>query len=134
MMMMSPQSTQSRNKTKQKQKGNVLIVEDDAGMAEVMGVALLQAGYGVKAVHSRDDAVPMLEKNIYQFILLDFFTPGIDAAQFVAFVRARSPLSKIILITDQTIVSQEAKGLGLSHWIGKPFDPDQLLSLIASLA
>jgi len=113
---------------------NVLIVEDNWDTAETIWLTLAHAGYGARAVHSRDEALDVLEhRYIYDAIILDLNMPGITAAQFVKTVRQVYPRIHIILITASNEAARAAKSLGVHHWIGKPFLPDDVLECLHSM-
>ena len=81
------QRTESR-----KPKENVLVVEDDSDLAETLVTALTVAGYGVRAVSTRDEALRAIRRNLYHIVLLDFKMPGLAANDFLAEVN-RQPLA-----------------------------------------
>jgi DNA-binding response OmpR family regulator len=109
---------------------NVLLIEDDVDTAEMLSLLLLREGYGVRRSVTRDLAFAILDRYLYDVIIMDLYMPGMAAAEFIAHVRSRSPRTKFILITAADRAEQEAKALGISAWIGKPFQPEQLLEAI----
>ena len=111
--------------------GNVLIVEDDKDTADTLVVVLASAGYGVRKVSNRDSALQVLKSNLYQCIVLDFYMPGMPAKDFMAALKRVQPLSKVLLITAANEVEVEAKKLGVTCYLGKPFENEALLKLVA---
>jgi DNA-binding response OmpR family regulator len=107
---------------------NVLVIEDHADTAKTIGEFLMTEGYGVRVVESRDLALIVLDSNLYDFIIMDLFMPGLPAEDFVDHVHRRCR-SQIILITATEWARQEAQKLGVHTWLGKPFEPEQLLRI-----
>lgn len=109
---------------------NVLIIEDNADTAESLQLALVYEGFGVRSVQNRDEGLLALKKNIYQFILLDYFMPGLGAKDFLDAARQHAPIAKAILITAATDAEEKARELGLKYWLGKPIQPSNLIALL----
>jgi CheY-like chemotaxis protein len=80
-------------------RGNVLVVEDDNDIATTITVIISDAGYGVRKVSSRESALKVLQDNLYQCVLVDYYMPGMSADVFTTTLKAIQPLSKIVLIT-----------------------------------
>ena len=102
---------------------NILIIEDDADTAEVLAVELLRAGYGVRKVASREDALAILDTYLYDYILMDYHMPGMKAGEFVDRARQKRPSLKVVLMTAGFDVAQHAAELGIEFCLPKPFDP-----------
>ena len=112
---------------------NVLIIEDDADTAEALQVTLLYEGYGVRTVKNRDEAMLAIKQNLYHFILLDYFMPGVSAQEFISAVKVHSPMTQLVLITAAQYAQQKARELKLKHWLGKPILPTDLISLLQKI-
>lgn len=100
-------------------KGNILVIEDEKTTAEFVALVLIRAGYGVRLVNSRDDALKLIAT--YQYILLDYNMLGMSAEQFLKEAETQIPLSKIVLMSATVDAAEAAKRLGLKNWIVKPF-------------
>jgi len=98
--------------------------------ANVIGMFLMQEGYGVRCVESRDHALVVLQAYLYDVIIMDFFMPGMGAAEFVTESRRRCPRSKFLLITATNIAAEQAAKIGINEFLGKPFKPEELLPII----
>jgi DNA-binding response OmpR family regulator len=108
---------------------NVLIIDDDADVAYSIATCLKAEGYGVHTVESRDKALLVLDSYLYDFIIMDLFMTGLPANEFIAAVRNQFR-SKIILISGAQHVAQQAQRLAVPLWLGKPFEPEQLLHML----
>ena len=112
-------------------KGNVLVIEDDPDTAETVALIVRGAGYGVRTAVNREAALLVLQSNLYDIIIMDLMMPGMGPIEFMQKVRTHAPLSKFILMTATSRVASQARNLGMTWWIGKPFDPNQLLDTIS---
>ncbi len=109
---------------------NVLVIEDNPDIMQTLGMILMGKGYGVRPVSSRDEALRVLSHYLYDVIIMDLFMPGIGPVEFIKEARLRCPRSQYILLTASEHVEKEADTLGILHWIGKPFDPDDVLEAV----
>jgi PAS domain S-box-containing protein len=110
----------------------VLLVDDDptnrlvaVGLLEVVGMAVDVATDGAMAVE-------MAGKAEYEIILMDVRMPKMDGPEATRLIRQDQPDLPIIAMTANAIRSQEEECLaaGMSDFIGKPFEPAQLYSVI----
>jgi DNA-binding response OmpR family regulator len=114
----------------EKMNANILIVEDDRDCAATIAMILTQEQYGVREVASRDAALSILDSYLYDVIIMDLFMPGLGPKEFISEVRRRHARSEIILLTAADIVPKAVKDLELLHWLGKPFQPDDLVKTV----
>ncbi len=110
--------------------GNILIIEDSMDTAETVALFLMREGYGVRSVPSRNDALLVLDSYLYDIILMDHMMPGLGAQEFLKEARHRCPRSKIILMTAGHVAKEQAEKLGITQWLGKPFELNALLQSI----
>jgi DNA-binding response OmpR family regulator len=116
-------------------KGNVLIVEDDPDTAEVLQKVLSDEGYGVGVVNSRDEALRMLKRYIYDFILLDYWMSGLSIDDFLAGIaQPAHARTKVILMTAAGTAEMIARRLSIDDWLGKPFFPQELIDKLDELS
>ena len=114
-------------------RGNVLIVEDDSDTGETVVAILKRAGFGTRLVSSRDAALFAVTLYLYDFILIDVSMPGITIDEFLK--RSHEFRTAVVILMSSVVVSdQEAARLGVTHTLKKPFGPDELLALLASIA
>jgi DNA-binding response OmpR family regulator len=110
-------------------KGNVLVVEDDPDTAETWIWILAKAGYGVRKAPDRDTALRLMNSNLYSYVVLDLFMPGMSAEIFMQQMRER-PQVKVILITAASDVEHEARRLKIDNYLGKPVSEESLLNAL----
>lgn len=112
----------------------ILVVEDHKpmvgaieGILEMNGYAVLTATNGVEALQVMEDAVPDL-------IIADILMPEMDGYAFYREVRKRVEWRSIPLIFLTSMAEREdiqkGRDLGVSSYITKPFDPEDLLAAV----
>jgi DNA-binding NtrC family response regulator len=114
----------------QKQKC-VLIVDDDEGMRDTL-TAILKREYRVLRVSSGEAALPILNRDDVDLMLLDVRLPGISGFEVLRIVKENYGLIEVIMISAITEVETAVQAMkhGAYHYITKDFDYDQLRSLV----
>lgn len=114
---------------------NVLVVEANDDFVDTIAGVLESAGYNAHTAVTRDDALQLVElkRTAYNFIVMDHDMPDLNPAEFVAAVRADSPQSMLILISDKD-AAKKAHELSIEHYLEKPFDPKEILSQLKTFA
>jgi excisionase family DNA binding protein len=108
----------------------VLIVDDDARVREYVRVNLELEGYAVREAGSAQEGLAALEEQPPDLILLDVMMPEMDGWEMLRRVRERHGVEAIPVIMFSGKVeeaSAEAASRGARGFIGKPFDPQQLI-------
>ncbi|MFA4915881.1 MAG: response regulator [Syntrophales bacterium] len=115
--------------------GNILIVDDSPTLRASIGFCLQNAGYEIfEAINGQDglEALTRLkeEGESVSLIITDMNMPVMDGIRFIKEVKD-TPFRFIpilVLSTEtQEELKKEAKRLGASGWLLKPFRPEQLL-------
>jgi len=105
----------------------VLVVDDDARVREYVRVNLEAAGYVVGEAASADEALGAIDGEAPDLVLLDVVMPGIDGWQLLKRLQERYGSIPVIMFSGQLDESREAAERGAHGFIGKPFDPQQLV-------
>lgn len=108
----------------------ILIVEDEKPIANLIRLSLTKEGYSCTCAFDGLAAVDLLEKNLYDLILLDVMLPHVDGFELLEYIR---PLEvPVIFITAKDSVLDKVKGLrlGAEDYIVKPFEIIELLARI----
>ena len=107
----------------------VLVVDDDARLREFMRVNLEMEGYSVREASSADEALAALEDQAPELVLLDVVMPGVDGWQMLQRMQERHGSIPVIMfsgkVDDQSAADAESRGA--RAFVGKPFDPQQLI-------
>lgn len=113
----------------------IMVVDDSLTMRKITSRLLQRAGYRVITAKDGVEALELLQDEMPAVMLLDIEMPNLDGYEVVRAVRANSRLSHlpIIMITSRTADKhrQYALKLGVNHYMGKPFDEEELLAAIA---
>jgi excisionase family DNA binding protein len=113
-------------------KPRILIVDDDPNLREFLRANLETDGYLVKEAGSAEEGLAVLEEEPPDLILLDVMMPKVDGWEMLRLVRERHGVESIPVVMFSGKVEEEgeaaAQERGAQAFIGKPFDPEQLLA------
>jgi len=114
-----------------KQGPIVLIVDDDERVREYVRVNLEMEGYSVREASSAEQGLAVLEEVSPDLILLDVMMPEVDGWEMLRRVQARHGVGAIPVVMFSGKVDEEstedAAARGAQGFLGKPFDPQQLI-------
>jgi len=113
----------------------VLIVEDSQSLRDVLKTVLEREGYQVDACPAAEEAIEAVSENHFSLILSDFKLPGMNGLEFLKETRGKSPTVPFVVMTafGSVDVAVEAMKGGANDFITKPFEPNQLCSLIRDM-
>jgi two-component system nitrogen regulation response regulator GlnG len=114
----------------------IWIVDDDEAIRFVLERALNRAGYAVQAFSSVADVRAALEGDQPQVIVTDIHLPDADGLVLLDDLRARQWDIPVIAMTAFSDLDQAVTAfkLGVFEYIAKPFDLDQVLSVVERAA
>ncbi|MDR3212735.1 MAG: Hpt domain-containing protein [Azoarcus sp.] len=114
----------------------VMVVDDSLTVRKITTRMLEREGYRVITAKDGVDAIETLIDDIPDVILSDIEMPRMDGFEFVRNLRADTRLRKVpvIMITSRLADKHRdyAMEIGANHYLGKPYQEDELLGLIAS--
>ncbi|HYX77112.1 MAG TPA: response regulator [Gaiellaceae bacterium] len=109
----------------------ILIVDDDERVREYVRVNLEMEGYTVREAGSADQGLEVLEEVSPDLVLLDVMMPEVDGWEMLRRVRERHGTDAIPVVMFSGKVDEgvagEAAARGAQGFVGKPFDPQQLI-------
>ena len=109
----------------------VLLVDDDERVRELVRVDLEFEGYTVREAGSAEEGMTAIEEAKPELILLDVMMPHVDGWEMLRHVQERHGVGAIpvIMFSGQVdaAAAAEAGRQGATSFIGKPFDPQQLI-------
>jgi excisionase family DNA binding protein len=112
-------------------KPSILIVDDDDRLREFVRVNLEMEGYIVREAASVEQGLAALEEESPDLILLDVMMPQVDGWEMLRRVQERHGVGAIPVVMfsgkvdDETLADAESRGA--QAFIGKPFNPQQLI-------
>lgn len=120
----------------------ILIVDDEPDAVEYLTAILEDQSYQVFSAHNAEKGIELLEKDSPDLILVDAIMPGASGLDFILRVRRNATCSKlpIIVITGKAEILEDRCSSYLQRFgvappdefLEKPFDPEDLLELIAT--
>ncbi|MDQ6900831.1 MAG: response regulator transcription factor [Candidatus Dormibacteraeota bacterium] len=114
----------------------VLIVEDDAELAESLHRGLEELGLAVDTVGDEGETLAAVAVVSYDVIVLDVMLPGRDGFAVTRELRSRKLRTPVLMLTGLGAVEDKVKGLesGADDYLVKPFALKELVARIRALA
>ncbi|RYP88403.1 response regulator transcription factor [Nocardioides guangzhouensis] len=112
-------------------KGRVLVVDDDASLAEMLTIVLRQEGFDSRVCSRGDRALAEFRDYRPDVLLLDLMLPGKDGIDVCKEIRAESGVP-IVMLTAKGDTVDVVVGLesGADDYVVKPFKPKELVARI----
>lgn len=113
-------------------KPKILIVDDELQIIQMVQLCLEKAGFEVATAENAENAMKMLQLDLYDTILTDVMMPGLDGIAFLGQVHQKWPEMPVILMTGfaQMQMAVNAIKFGAFDFIHKPFDFEHLLKTV----
>jgi DNA-binding response OmpR family regulator len=113
---------------------HLLLVEDDARLADMLQDYLGQAGFRATVASCGTDALQRLATEHFNAVVLDLMLPDMDGLDVCRRVRSRSDLP-ILMLTARGEPMDRIVGLelGADDYLPKPFEPRELLARLRSI-
>jgi excisionase family DNA binding protein len=109
----------------------VLIVDDDEQLRQYVRVALETEGYAVREAGSAEEGLRVLEETTPNLVLLDVMMPQVDGWEMLRRVNEAHGTGTIPVVMFSGKVGEQEAGdaasRGAQGFIGKPFDPQELI-------
>jgi excisionase family DNA binding protein len=110
----------------------VLIVDDDERLREYVRVNLEMEGYTVHEAGSAEEGMKVLDELRPDLVLLDVMMPKVDGWEMLQLMHERHGVGSIPVVmfsgkVDEAVADQAAER-GAQGFIGKPFDPQELIA------
>ncbi len=115
----------------------VLVVDDDHELCQSLWDLLRERGYRAGLAHDVHDVRGSLHERSYQVVLIDMKLPQGDGNEVLRIVRSENPQARTLIITGHTDIDalvQQALASGADAVCYKPFNVDELLKTVQSLA
>lgn len=108
----------------------VLIVEDEKPISELIRLSLSKAGYYCLCAYDGAEAANILEKELFDLVLLDVMLPGVSGFELLEYIQPTG--TPVIFITAKNSLDDRVKGLrmGAEDYIVKPFEIMELLARV----
>ena len=114
---------------------NILIVEDEAALANALEHILKKAGHITDVVGDGQSALDFVRGFSYDLVLLDVMLPKLDGFTMVRQLRTEGISVPVLMLTARSAVPDRVAGLnaGADDYLTKPFDPEELLARVNAM-
>ena len=111
----------------------VLVVDDEASIADGLRLTLEAEGYSVRIAGSVRTALGAMAQAEAHVAIVDLMLPDGDGLSLTRELKTRDPALEVIVITAYGSVRkamEATKGAGAFHIVEKPFEPEEVLGLV----
>jgi two-component system, OmpR family, phosphate regulon response regulator PhoB len=117
--------------------GKVLLVEDDAALAELVSWHLEREGFEVERTPDGEEALLLAAESPPDLVLLDWMVEGLSGIEVCRRLRRRNETANlpIIMLTARGEEEDRVRGLetGADDYVTKPFSPRELIARVAAV-
>lgn len=118
-------------------KTRILLVEDESDIGRIIQLAMQALGmpYEMDLAMSAEEGIDLWERQPYDLLLTDFNLRGMTGLDLVKHIREQGHLIPTVLFTayDSQQVRRDARELGVSAYIPKPFFMDEFVDQVRNL-
>jgi len=111
----------------------VLLIEDEPGLVMTVTDLLTGEGYEVDSATDGEAGARRAMSGDFDLIVLDWTLPRKSGAEVCAELRQAGADVPVLMLTARGQVADRVTGLGADDYMGKPFDPAELLARIEAL-
>src|SRR6476661_4061307 len=114
----------------------ILVVEDDAKMAELLRRGLSNEGHNVTIATEGTTGLEQAQSRNFEVVLLDIMLPGVDGLTIAKRLRSAGNRVPVLMLTARDAVSDIVRGLdlGADDYLTKPFSFDVLKARLRVIA
>lgn len=114
----------------------VLVVDDEAELADVVARGLRQTGMAVDVATSGEDALFKIDVNSYDLLVLDRQMPDMTGDEIARELVSRSERPRILMLTAASEIEDRVEGLelGADDYLVKPFEMAELVARLRAIA
>lgn len=114
-------------------KDSVLIVDDDEMILESLETILNNEGYLTQTAKTGKEALSKTDNEFFNAVLIDIRLPDMTGLELLSQIKDTTPKMKKLILTGypDTPTAIEAVNQKADAYLVKPFDPEELLKLIA---
>jgi len=117
--------------------GTILIVEDEADIADLVKYHLEREGLAARTVGDGKQALDLIVRDHPDLIILDLMLPGMDGLEMCRRLRGQSATQRIpiIMLTARAEEVDRIVGLeiGADDYVAKPFSPRELVARVKAV-
>ena len=114
----------------------ILICEDNKLAMKTLSVILEREGYKTETAADGNEAIMLIQKNIYDLILVDIHLPYHSGLELVRYLRSdlkkETPVLIVTAFSDPQMQKQAGE-LGINGYVVKPFNPSDIIRQIRAI-
>lgn len=113
----------------------ILLVDDEAELADALAQVLQRKGYSVTVAYDGDRGSQLAQSETYDLLILDWMLPGQSGLELCQGLRARGQVTPVLFLTAKDTVDDRVDGLdaGADDYLIKPFELKELLARVRAL-
>jgi DNA-binding response OmpR family regulator len=112
----------------------VVVVEDDASIADLVDLYLREAGYRVLLAPTGERGLDLIEQHRPVLVVLDIGLPGIDGLEVCRRIRSTSSVPVLFLTArDGEVDRIVGLELGADDYVTKPFSPREVVARVRAI-
>ncbi len=129
---MPNEATQTEAPRAGSQRGQILIVDDEASVCDLLSEKLTLEGFACCSCQSGPEALALLEQQSFDAVISDLSMPGMTGLGLLGQCRRKYPRSAFLMITgvDDVRVGVQAMRQGAADYLVKPFQLDAVLGAV----
>jgi two-component system, OmpR family, phosphate regulon sensor histidine kinase PhoR len=115
---------------------SILVIDDEYGVRSGIRQILELEGFAVEVAETGREALALLDQRPFDIALIDYQLPDLDGLTLLATMRSRKLATMTCMITAYANIDTAiaATRQGIDFFLPKPFSPDDLLGVIATLS
>jgi DNA-binding NtrC family response regulator len=118
-----------------KEKGKILVVDDQESMRALLQDMLEVIGYDVMLAEGGEQALAILRENEFALVLSDLNMPGMDGTALLRSIKSSTPNLPVVIITGYGTFHTEKRVMkeGADGYISKPCTINKIDKTLASI-
>ncbi|OOV29990.1 response regulator [Flavobacterium sp. LM5] len=115
---------------------NLLIIENDTMTSDILSIILEREKFNLTIAKDGNEAISLVQKKPFDLILIAILIPprsGLEVINYLSKNYPNIPIVALSNLADEEKTVEEAFQLGVSDFIAKPFNPNELLLRIKRL-
>jgi DNA-binding response OmpR family regulator len=114
--------------------GTIVVIEDEAGIADLVELYLRQEGFRVLQADDGERGLEIVRRERPRLVVLDVGLPGVDGLEVCRRLRAESHVPVLMLTArDGEIDRVLGLELGADDYVTKPFSPRELMARVKAI-
>ena len=112
----------------------ILVIEDDVAFCKLVEKFLTKNGYETATAFSAEEARSKAKSGLFDLILTDLRLPDSDGMTLLTEFKMEFPFTPVVLMTGYSDINTAVKAIknGAADYISKPFNPDEVLIVVAN--